>query len=118
MLNIPYSIYSRMIVWFHRFHNYVPFQRQRYQAISGGIDWYNAVVVLYPVGGLDAGHSEGLVARISSINGGFNGNIWPFWLKWFKTRDCLANLCVAMARNINVELLSGKVYTLAVRPDD
>ncbi|CAL1131578.1 unnamed protein product [Cladocopium goreaui] len=43
-----------MIVWFHRFHNYVPFQRQRYQAISGGIDWYNAVVVLYPVGGLDA----------------------------------------------------------------
>ena len=37
--------------------------------------------------------------------------------KWFKTRDCLDNLCVAMARNINVELLSGKVYTLAVRPE-
>ena len=49
---------------------------------------------LVSCGGLDAGHSEGLVARISSINGGFNGNIWPFWLKWFKTRDCLANLCV------------------------
>ena len=57
------------------------------------------------------------MARISSINGGFNGNIWPFWLKWFKTRDCLANLCVAMARKINVELLSGKVYTLAVGPE-
>ena len=27
-------------------------------------------------------------------------------------------VCVAMARNINVELLSDKVYTLAVRPDD
>ena len=37
--------------------------------------------------------------------------------QWFKTRDCLDNLCVAMSRNINVELLSGNVYTLAVRPD-
>ena len=37
--------------------------------------------------------------------------------KWFKTRDCLVIFRVAMARNINVELLSGNVYTLAVRPE-
>ena len=43
---VPWYVYGvplPFVVWKHPL-------TPRYQAISGGIDWYNAVVVLYPVG--------------------------------------------------------------------